>query len=1454
MKRIFSLIALTAAMFAAIAADAAALSEAEADIVASRWARRSRLGVRLSPQRSGTRRYVTSRGDVFYGVRLGESGSVIVGDAGGRARVLAFSRQPLGVISTNSPLYALVSNDLALRAAAFAGAADGTVDDKDIDDLRVSPFIETKWSQGDAYTARDLATALHCYNSCTPDLELTFVLADDSEYLPQSTYRTPCGCVATAMAQTLRYWNHPSGHNGFDSVIRHPESPSTIVYIPKLNFYYTKGVEDPWNDGVLFISEEVSRPATTYNWADMVKCPLDCTKDDSGNLVWFGNPVTASQCEAIGELTYDCGVAVGLDYSFNVTGLAVTNMGNIAAALTNVFGCASAITRNSLTNYSLTQDSAERARAILANLDAKRPAILLVNGRSGGHAVVADGYGFVGSSASPYVHLNMGWSGQCDIWYNLPKINTSSNPESFSGFSIIAGAVYNITPDPAQVGEIVSGHVVGEDGAPVVGAQVRAYDAETGAEAGSATTTDEHGVYHFVLPARPAGYDIFAVKGDQVGDVFTGPVAESGDGGVGNSWGNDMTMGLPAVRVGETVFKEFRHAAEYAQRLGGPLVEVLRPCTLEGDIYFTANLTIAATNSSPHLSSIVCSDYTSPLYVSNGARLLLSNVVFSASSRSADIAVNVSTGSVLAVAGMAILGNVITADSTGFEVAGPLECGFSVSCLAAKGVGEKFGFASFADGAEYAAYVFNGYNPALAGAADGLDYKWATGVPVPPGAAYATFVSGSETNGYRTFDAMLAGSSDAGEIHLRRQCEFTTAATFSVDRLITSDFGDQLFVNGGRFTVNSGATLTLASVRLFGSAAAPLVTLGTASGSTGSLVLADGAVIDGFANTATGNTAPDGGAVYVKYGNAKLQPGSLIDGCSVTAAKRHGGGVFLYGYYASLELAGGMITNCVAGGTGGGVYANQRSTVRVTGAASVLGNIYRSVDADTTSDLFVYPSGNGKTVFSLDGDAAGGSIGVDVYGDSPALGDEFMAVSVDAETATNSASVFFSNDADLVGAVSDDATHLVWTAAPDKSQCAPERAVAFVVYAEGGETNYYSNLNTALASIRGDATVYVATNRVDGIVAGEDWWFVDDVEIVNDVTICTVDGAGTRATIYRDPLESLPPTPAHSLFVRSGGTLTLTNVLVDLSRPTYAEYGAIAVDGGTLVIDDGVEVFGSYISVFTASRASGAINVYNNGVLRMRGGTIRNNRNPHNNTVADYGVGAGVLVDNATAYFEGGSVVDCTATRYAGVYVGNGGKAYVSGAFTATGSTAGGVASNFAVQDSATLILTAPLTGSVGCTDGLEASTNIFGEVGCELTDEVVFSATNFHHDVTGALGAVATNAEGRAVLAWSSAFPAGEDTFEEDGVAYYRVVPPPPPPVYTIHYVGGAGSTGTMEDTVCKYGKVYNLRKCTLSKSGSHFVGWAWNDRLYDDGILIFNLSETDGDELDFVAVWVAD
>ena len=1438
MKRIFSLIALTATMCVAIVADAAALSEADVNAAAIRWASRRRLGIKLSPQRTATRRYTTQDGNAFYGVRLGSSGTVFVADVGGKGSVLAFTRQPLAQIDEASPLYALISRDLAAREGMTAGATDITADDEsDIDDLRVMPFVKTRWDQGEAFSDYDGNAIVKCYNYYTPTAVLTLKFEDGTIYIPEKEYSTPCGCVATAMAQTMRYWKHPLGHSGIGGIISRPASPADVTCI-RINgtVYYTN---------MEMVYDVVEREETTYSWSDMIECPLEYALDEKNNPVWSGDPVTEAQCMAIGGFTYDCGVSVGLEYSPSGTGLYTSQMAKIPAALTNVFGYASAVVRNSMKNGTLTADPGERARAILTNLDAKRPVILLISGNRGGHAVVADGYGFVGRNSTPFVHLNMGWAGQCDVWYNLPSINVSDNPENFSGFDTIDGVVYNIAPEVDMVGEIVSGCAVDEDGNPVEGVAVKAYRVDNGSFAGNATT-DERGVYSLVLPPSATGYDIFATKESYVGDAYTGRVAESCDEEVGNSWGNDLSMGLPKVRVGDRLFSGFRHAVEFAQRKGEPLVEVLRPCSLAGDITVSTNLSIVATNAAPRQSPVVCSSYTAPFKVADGARLSLSNIVMSAADVAGIVNVDVASNSTLAVSGLVVVDTVTTADASSFEIAGPLENGIVLKCVVAKSVGNKFG-TTFAGGAVYAAYIFNGYDLELAGVADGSDLKWASDIEVPTDAAFVVFDDGSTATGYSSFDAMLAAhAGGSGEIRLRGRCWFRkTGTTLSSDCVLTSENTDRLIVEGGSFTVDSGAKLVVSNIVVTGASPKPLVTLGLSKDSTGRLVLAAGARIARFSNTSR-NKDDHGGAVSVKYGSARMLPGSSIDGCSTPVGSFDGGGVYLKAGYASLELAGGKIVNCVASGFGGGVYAGGYATVSVTGASVVSNNVYRTVDADTPSDIYIYDVGT--TVFSLGGDASGGSIGVYPGKETPSEGDAFMKVTVDAETATNSAAAFFCNAADLAGAVSEDATQLVWKEAPDHSQCEPERAVAIVVYDGDGETNYYENVRIAFENLRGDATMYIATNREVGVANIGDWVISDDIDIVYNVTLCTVEGALDAARVYRCSGKS---GLAGSLFVRTGAKLTLSDIAIEPGSEDLAVYAAIAVDGGELVIEDGTVLSGFHIS---ASRAAGAINVYNGGVLRMRGGEIRACTNLYRRSVSDYGVGAGVLVDNATAYFEGGSVTGCIAARYAGVYIGNRGSAYVSGAFTAKASKAGVAASNFAVQDLSTLILTAPLSGTVGVADGVRASTNIFGEVGCELTDEVVASVTNFVHDTNGDVGAVATNAEGKAFLVWPSAFPAGRDSFEEDGVAYYHVVPPPPPPVYTIHYVGGSGATGSMDDTVCQYGKVYNLRKCTLSKGGSRFVGWAWNGRLYDDGLLIFNLSDVDGDELDFVAVWVAD
>lgn len=56
---------------------------------------------------------------------------------------------------------------------------------------QVGPFLPTTWGQGERYN--DELTSLQCEN-----------------YL---NGRPPTGCVATAMAQIMRYWQHPSTYN-----------------------------------------------------------------------------------------------------------------------------------------------------------------------------------------------------------------------------------------------------------------------------------------------------------------------------------------------------------------------------------------------------------------------------------------------------------------------------------------------------------------------------------------------------------------------------------------------------------------------------------------------------------------------------------------------------------------------------------------------------------------------------------------------------------------------------------------------------------------------------------------------------------------------------------------------------------------------------------------------------------------------------------------------------------------------------------------------------------------------------------------------------------------------------------------------------------------------------------------------------------------------------------------
>ena len=75
----------------------------------------------------------------------------------------------------------------------------------------------------------------------------------------------------------------------------------------------------------------------------------------------------------------------------------------------------------------------------------------------------------------------------------------------------------------------------------------------------------------------------------------------------------------------------------------------------------------------------------------------------------------------------------------------------------------------------------------------------------------------------------------------------------------------------------------------------------------------------------------------------------------------------------------------------------------------------------------------------------------------------------------------------------------------------------------------------------------------------------------------------------------------------------------------------------------------------------------------------------------------------------------------------------------------------------------------------------------------------------------------------------------------------------YTIAFDANGG-TGRMSDLVCDYGRVYALSPVGFSREGHSFDGWkcANTSRRYDDGVIVFNLSDGDGAKVTMSAVWL--
>lgn len=206
-------------------------------------------------------------------------------------------------------------------------------------DKQVYPLIQTQWSQSPYYN-------YYCpYDHDYDELTVT-------------------GCVATAMAQIMNYWEYPERGVGFHSY--NHEKYGTL----SANF-----------------------GATYYDW------------DNMPNILNYSS--SYEQIEAVATLMYHCGVSVDMKYG---VGGSSANGNNIPNALCSYFDYKNSIVSNEFSDYD------DWVNLLKNELDNDRPMLIGGSNNDGGHAFVCDGY-----DNNDYFHYNWGWGGNADGYYSVSE-------------------------------------------------------------------------------------------------------------------------------------------------------------------------------------------------------------------------------------------------------------------------------------------------------------------------------------------------------------------------------------------------------------------------------------------------------------------------------------------------------------------------------------------------------------------------------------------------------------------------------------------------------------------------------------------------------------------------------------------------------------------------------------------------------------------------------------------------------------------------------------------------------------------------------------------------------------------------------------------------------------------------------------------------------------------------
>lgn len=216
--------------------------------------------------------------------------------------------------------------------------------------------------------------------------------------------RCVTGCVATAMAQVMKYHRYPDTGKG------------------SVN-YYT-------NTNKIHLQKDFS--SVQLEWDKM----LDAYKKN----------FSQEEANAVAELMFACGTSVKMDYCTSEQGGSGAYQTDLVTAFVD--------------NFSYDSDAAfmdrrycsvENWHQILINeLNAGRPVNYAGQSmRDGGHSFVFDGYKTEIGNNYPYYHVNWGWNGVCDGYYQIADLHPSENGQhaTYDGFNSSQQMTIGIKPE-----------------------------------------------------------------------------------------------------------------------------------------------------------------------------------------------------------------------------------------------------------------------------------------------------------------------------------------------------------------------------------------------------------------------------------------------------------------------------------------------------------------------------------------------------------------------------------------------------------------------------------------------------------------------------------------------------------------------------------------------------------------------------------------------------------------------------------------------------------------------------------------------------------------------------------------------------------------------------------------------------------------------------------------------